>query len=64
MNKDSAFVKATMVLDPTTNSVVLEFDKTEKNSYEKKQIATDTARDWLQTRPKGKGRVSGQFPFS
>ena len=40
MNKDSVFVKATMVLDPTTNSVVLEFDKTEKNSYEIQLLPT------------------------
>ena len=40
MNKDSVFIKATMVLDPTLNSVVLDFDKTEKNSYEIQLLPT------------------------
>ena len=40
MNKDSVFIKATMVLDPTSNSVVLDFDKTEKNSYEIQLLPT------------------------
>ena len=33
INKDSVFLKTTMFLDSVTNNVVLNFDKTEKNSY-------------------------------
>ena len=34
MDKDSVFIKPKMVLNSIINSVVLDFDKTEKNSYD------------------------------